>query len=386
MRKTFWNVKLSIMQIVLSIYKFFNRGGAQRDLIRTAAALRKRGADVLVLCAEAHDPAPEGCQLQILPVKGWSNHRRMQSFEQAVAAFRQHNPQLVLLGFGRMGQLDMYFAADDCLRTIWRNKLLNWLLPRKRVFLHLEAAAMRTPVIFTLTGRQERDYKTWYAVDAERFKRLPPGIDRKYQNVDKITNACDYIRSKFAVPAGNFVIVQAAASFHTKGVDRTLAMLNSLPDELKQKITLIVAGDDTRREKYRRLGEMLKLDVRFPGGCDDLEMLYKGSDLMLHPARNEATGTVLIEALCCGLPVLTTDRCGYAEYLTGSGGGVVLPEPFRLDHWVQALKKLLAEPQHLQQCRVNTKDLHKSDFWFSRPEVTADEIIKFARTKESDNS
>ena len=102
---------------------------------------------------------------------------------------------------------------------------------------------------------------------------------------------------------------------------------------------------------------------------------------MLHPARLESAGSVLIEAMCCGLPMLTTNRCGYAEYVEASGGGVVLPEPFNLDHWVLALKKLLTEPEHLEQCCKNLQHLYKNEFWYSRTQVIADEIIRHAETQ-----
>ena len=128
---------------------------------------------------------------------------------------------------------------------------------------------------------------------------------------------------------------------------------------------------------------MLNIDARFPGGMDNLEELYYAADLLLHPARNEAAGTVLVEALCCNLPVLTTNLCGYAEYIISSSGGVVLPEKFTLEHWVLAMKKLLTEPEHLLRCRKNIKDLYKSDFWYSRPAVMADEVIRFAEQKKA---
>ena len=215
---------------------------------------------------------------------------------------------------------------------------------------------------------------------------MPTGIDRKYQTFKRDANLRERVRRKFSVSDEQFLIVQAAASFRTKGVDRTLSIINELPEELKKRITLIVAGDDRKRSKFEKAAQMLNLDARFPGGIDELEELYSAADLMIHPARNEATGTVLVEALCCDLPVLTTDLCGYAEYISAAAGGVVLPEPFRLEHWVLALKKLLTEPEHLQQCRKNIFNMYKNDFWYSRPAVMADEVLKFAEQKKASES
>lgn len=52
------------------------------------------------------------------------------------------------------------------------------------------------------------------------------------------------------------------------------------------------------------------------------------ADLLLHPAVQEAAGIVLLEAIVAGLPVLTTEVCGYAHYINAAQCGVVIPEPF----------------------------------------------------------
>jgi len=371
------------MQTLFLIFKFFLRGGAQRDMLQTILALQKRGVIAHILCAEALDPAPEGVGLTVLPVKGSSNHARALAFERKAQDFLRQNKFDAVIGFNRMSGLDFYFAADDCLRSRWKNALLNCLLPRRRTFLELERSAVASPLVLTLTARQEQDYRKFYQLDAARCRRMPPGIDRKYQLFDRSESRRSELRKKYQISEDKFLLVQAAASFATKGVDRSLAILDTLPPDLRSSVTLLVAGDDKHRNRYLRLAEMLKLDVRFPGGVDTLEDVYLAADLMIHPARNEAAGMVLTEALCSNLPVLTSELCGYAEYITASGGGVVLPEPFKLEHWSLALQKLLKEPEHLQQCRKNIAGLYKNDFWYSRPEVMAGEIIDFARNKGS---
>lgn len=373
------------MQSVFLIFKFFMRGGAQRDMVLAIRALQKRGVSVHILCAEAADPPPEGCQLTVLPVRGCSNHQRARDFEQQANKYLQEHNFDVAVGFSRMSGLDFYFAADDCLLERWRNPLLNRILPRRRTFLQQEAAALRTERIFTLTGRQEQAYQRFYKVSPERFTRVPPGIEKKYRHADHSADAREKARRKLGVKPDEILIVQAAASFHTKGVDRTLAMIDDLPPELKKRIRLIVPGDDKRRNRFQAIAALRNIAAEFPGGSDTLEELFIAADLMVHPARAESAGNVLIEAICSDLPVLTSRRCGFAEYISSSGGGVVLPEPFKLDHWSLALQKLLTEPQHLIRCRKNIRGLYKKDFWYSRAEVIADEIIRFIRSKKRGN-
>ena len=346
-----------------------------------AEALLRKGVGVTVLCSEATDSLPEGCTLQLLPVRGCSNHARMAAFEKQARLFLQKNHFDVAVGFSRMSGLDIYFAADDCLRCRWKNPLLNSCLMRRKIFLQQEQAALQSPLILTLTGRQERDYQFYYALEKRKFRRLPPGISANYRQIPDRTAAKKIMTDQYNIDPEKILIVQVAASFYTKGVDRSLAILSSLPTEWREKITFLAAGDDKNRHRYQRVAEINGIDARFPGGCDHVEQLLAAGDLLLHPARAESAGNVLIEALCCNLPILTTRRCGYAEYVESSGGGVVLPETFELDHWLLAMKKLLTEPEHLRQCRKNTENFSRSDFWFSRPDVIAGEVINFARNQ-----
>ena len=69
--------------------------------------------------------------------------------------------------------------------------------------------------------------------------------------------------------------------------------------------------------------------VKFLGGRHDVPHFLLAADLLFHPAYHENTGTVLLEALASGLPVLTTESCGYAHYVIEANAGIVLPAPFR---------------------------------------------------------
>ena len=63
---------------------------------------------------------------------------------------------------------------------------------------------------------------------------------------------------------------------------------------------------------FKRLAKKLDLthQVQFLGGRDDIPRFLFAADLLVHPAYNENTGTVLLEALVAGLPVVTTPTCG----------------------------------------------------------------------------
>ena len=55
------------------------------------------------------------------------------------------------------------------------------------------------------------------------------------------------------------------------------------------------------------------------GSRDDIPAIMMQSTLLIHPARMEAAGMVLTEALTHHLPTLCTELCGYASHTIAAG-------------------------------------------------------------------
>ena len=55
--------------------------------------------------------------------------------------------------------------------------------------------------------------------------------------------------------------------------------------------------------------------ISFLGHREDIPELMAAADLLVHPARHDTTGTVILEAVVNGLPVITTSTCGYAHHV-----------------------------------------------------------------------
>ncbi len=62
------------------------------------------------------------------------------------------------------------------------------------------------------------------------------------------------------------------------------------------------------------------------------------SDILVHPARYDTTGTVILEAIANGLATITTATCGYAKHVDQADAGLVIPEPYSQPNFLNALK------------------------------------------------
>ena len=163
------------------------------------------------------------------------------------------------------------------------------------------------------------------------------------------------------------------SGFKTKGLDRAILSLASLPETIKHRCHLLVIGQDNPRIfKTLSLKHHVANQVNFLGGRDDVQHFFLAADLLLHPAYHENTGTVLLEAMVAGLPVLTTENCGYAHYVTEANAGLVLPCPFQQIEFNKTLQKMLSSPD--EKWRQNGLTFSQTADIYSMPEKAADFI------------
>jgi UDP-glucose:(heptosyl)LPS alpha-1,3-glucosyltransferase len=106
-------------------------------------------------------------------------------------------------------------------------------------------------------------------------------------------------------------------------------------------VRVFVIGQD-KPGPVRRLLQRLDLEdsVSLFPGRDDIPRFLQGADFLLHPARHENAGMILVEAIVAGLPVLTTATCGYAGHVVAAAAGRVVTSPFRqsvLDETLHAM-------------------------------------------------
>ena len=100
--------------------------------------------------------------------------------------------------------------------------------------------------------------------------------------------------------------------------------------------------------------QRLKVDSRiiFTGAREDIAKIMLCADLLIHPAYTESAGMVLIEAIAAGLPVLTTENCGYAIHVKEARAGITLPMPFEQKLLNKKLLDML-EPQQRKHWQAN---------------------------------
>lgn len=369
------------MIIAFCLFKYFPFGGLQRDFLRIATTVAERGAKVRIYVLSWQGERPDNFDIVTVPATSSTNHGKNKEYYQWVQQHLAQHPVDRIMGFNKMPGLDVYYAADVCYaeKVAKEKGFFYKLTPRYRHFAAFEEAVFRKGAkteLLMLTDRQISDFKKHYGTEDARFHILPPGIypDRKYSAHPP--GCREQFRRENSIAAGELLILQVGSDFSRKGVDRSIRAFAALPATVKSNARLVVVGQD-KPGKYEALAEKLgvKGQVWFYAGRNDVSQLMMAADVLIHPAYQEAAGIVLLEAIAAGLPVLTTEVCGYAHYIQKAQCGEVIAEPFQQAALDAALLKAATEDAQRTQWAENARHYADTKDIYSLPEKVADIIM-----------
>lgn len=364
------------------LFKYFPFGGLQQDFLRIAKVCLARGHQVDVYTCSWEGEMPDGLHVSIIPVWRLTNHRRDESFAKKLSKYLAAKYYDAVVGFNKMPGLDVYYAADTCYALKARTKSFWYRLTgRCRSYLRLERAVFdkQSKTEILLISEQEKVFfKDYYGTAELRFHSLPPGIARDRIAPPNAEEIRTKLRNELGIDSNQNVVLMVGSGFKTKGVDRAIRAVSSLPFRLREKTILLIVGKDNAKPFWRLAKRLcISKQVRFVGGRKDVPRFLVSADLLLHPAYRETAGMVLIEAMASELPVLATDVCGYSYHIEHADAGEIIPSPFKQETLNQLLVSMLISDKK-NQWQNNGRNYIANTDVFSLPEKAADIIEQVA--------
>lgn len=198
--------------------------------------------------------------------------------------------------------------------------------------------------IFYIVGRQKEDYRKFYGTQEERFFYLPPGLNEECFRTADAEEKRRKKREALGIKEDELLLLLVGSFFEGKGADRLLRAVGALPTRLKEKCRIAIVGNMPRKpcEKLCRKVGISPEKLLMPGPASDVPLWLLAADLMVHPARKEATGTVIVEAIAAGLPVIASSECGFANF-AADAGGCALTLPFDQQELDRTLEDFLQD-------------------------------------------
>ncbi|MBI3620918.1 MAG: glycosyltransferase [Nitrospirae bacterium] len=186
-----------------------------------------------------------------------------------------------------------------------------------------------------------------YGVPNDGITVIYNGCDPDRFHPDRSGHRRRAVRRQHDFPDEAVVLLFVAQNFKLKGL---VATMEAMPAVLRKnpRVWLMVVGKD-RPGRFQALARRLGIDRRviFVGAKDDVEEYYVGADILVLPTQYDPFANVCLEAMACGLPVVTTQINGASELIQDGKNGYVISESTDTDMLSDRLCRLL-DPVHRQ--------------------------------------
>jgi len=197
-------------------------------------------------------------------------------------------------------------------------------------------------------GTMNGDFYRYFGADPKRFFLVPYAIDnQRFFDASRATRAeRDAFRSELGIEPSCVIILFSGKLVLGK---RPLDVLRAFERmRLRERAAVVFMGDGKERMSLQAYAKEGGLDnVRFVGFVNQARMprVYGASDILVLPSNRDNRGTVVNEAMACGLPVVISDRVGIwgaGDIVREGENGFVVPVG-DVDRLAQVLDDLTAD-------------------------------------------
>jgi len=210
--------------------------------------------------------------------------------------------------------------------------------------------------------------------DKNKIRVVGNGVDTiKFHPLDRLQE-----RKLLNIPLQAKVLITVGGLVERKGFHRVIEVLPELVKAHPDFIYLIVGGESAEgniKEQLVKQVKDLKLEhnVRFLGALksDELKKPLSCADVFVLATANEGWANVFLEAMACGLPVVTTDVGGNREVVNNNALGSVVPfadKQALLTALLEALEKVWDKEEIVRYAQDNE--------WDTRVTILVDEFKK----------
>lgn len=233
----------------------------------------------------------------------------------------------------------LHAAYQPQVASSWRTRISasagRWYYLRRE-----RAALAAAPLVICNSERTAGDVRRFYQVPESRLRVIYYGSDAATFSPatpverEQARQALDITNGRLAAA---FI---GALGDRRKGFDLVLDAWRTLSATPGWDVDLLVAGEGAEVEAWRARAAQAGLNgrIRFLGFRRDVPVVLAAADVLVHPARYEAYGLGVHEAVCRGVPAIVTQAAGVAERFPPSLHSLIISSPPRADALATSLR------------------------------------------------
>ena len=307
------------------------RGGAQSQIVNIATGLVQRGWCVTVVScwadidgsyhAELEDHGVTVLSLDFPSTRRWSSVICSKRIFPFIRRYRPH----VLVGFlytgimstritGRLAGVPVVISSIRNERSVRHNRRQDLLFRLTDRFVD---------AVTTMSHLLAREFLRRGVAAASHTHVIPNGIDLRKFDAD-ICRA--ELRRLLGVEDGQFLWLAAGGLREQKDYPNLLQAFSILSESWPDA-RLAIAGEGRLRKEVTGLVEQLNLSgrVQLLGLRTDMPRIYPACDAFVLSSAWEGVANVVLEAMACSRPVVTTTAGGISEFVRDGVHGYVVP-------------------------------------------------------------
>ncbi|MFD3248834.1 glycosyltransferase family 4 protein [Rahnella aquatilis] len=319
------NIRLAIVR-----QKYRPDGGAERFISRALEALDDQNIDLNIITRQWEGKPNPKWKIHLCNPAKYGRVSREKGFAAAAQQCWEREHFDIVQSHERIPGCDIFRAGDGAHR-IWLEqrarvisplqRFLTQISPYHRYVLQAEEEMFHSPALKKIICNSEmvkRDIIRCYGVDKSRFDVIYNAIDsQKFVPATVAQRLAS--REKLSIPAQAVALIYVGSGFERKGLKPAIEAI------ARSDRYLIVVGQDKDHKKYESLAHQSGCAdrIRFAGVQNNVLPYYHAADGMILPTLYDPFPNVILEAMACGLPVITSETCGGAEFIMQGREGFV---------------------------------------------------------------
>lgn len=330
-------------------------GGGETQARILAEGLVERGFDVLVLTRRSgHDLEKQETYRAVtvyrLPPAGPQHYKKwglLLSSIPALLRFRSRYDVILVSGFRVIGLAAVMVSALTGTPCVLKADSLGEMsgeffsagLSRLRLdavqfifrwFIRLRNRALQRASRFVAISSVIEDELTSAGAASHAIRSIPNSVDTTVFCPASGANKAQ-LRGELGLPAQGRIAVYTGRLVSYKGLPLLLRVWSDIVRDHPDACLLLVGSGgldihncEAQLKAYVRQ-QQLEGSVLFAGAVRNVADYLRAADLFVFPSENEAFGISVIEAMACGLPVITTAAGGLRDLVQPHENGLVVP-------------------------------------------------------------
>jgi UDP-glucose:(heptosyl)LPS alpha-1,3-glucosyltransferase len=342
------------------------KGGAESYAVSLASTLARNGWETH-LYGLSWDGEPSAAFFHKISVP-----RLLPSWVKMILFAFQHKSMVkgkdfdVVLGFGNTIYMNVYQSHGGVHRFSTSRKVYSesnsvlHFLKRMLIFLSLkdkvrqwiESAPFRIeprPRIIAISEMVRDDMVSFYGADKDAIELVYNGIDTERYNIGLRERLRGPLRESLGLKEEDIAFVFISYDLKKKGIAPLIDAVAQLRRFKVRGFKLLVVGEKPYPALFRRIVDLgLEETVIFTGPTKSPGEYYANCDVLVLPTFYDACSLVVMEAMACGLPAITTTANGASGIITHGRDGYTISHPPKSNELAHAMKACFS--QETLQC------------------------------------